>query len=149
MNGSAANGVREHTPDIPPNGGGSSAAPIFDMPAENGEPEFLGRLGDDSAPTMAIQPILPPPPPPAEASPPSVREVIARRPRSLALTLRFARVVVYFAWLFVQTVFWHIILSRYFPEMVERGNLQRWRGYARSDDRPVQVFHFAVRASRI
>ncbi|MBL8132773.1 MAG: AarF/ABC1/UbiB kinase family protein [Anaerolineae bacterium] len=132
MNGSAANGTRERAPDSHLNGGGSSAAPIFDVPAENGEPEFLGRLDGDSAPPMAIQPILPPPPPPAEASPPGVREVIASRPRTLALTLRFARVVVYFAWLFVQTVFWHIFLSRYFPEMVERGNLQRWRGYARS-----------------
>ena len=61
-----------------------------------------------------------------------VREVIKQRPRSLRMQYRFARVVTFFGWLFVRLVFWHIILHRYFPKYVERGNIKRWQGYARA-----------------
>jgi predicted unusual protein kinase regulating ubiquinone biosynthesis (AarF/ABC1/UbiB family) len=61
-----------------------------------------------------------------------VRQVIQNPPRSLRMRLRYVRVVVYFGWLFVQLLFWHLLMARYFPERVQRGNLRRWRGYARS-----------------
>ncbi|MFQ3568261.1 MAG: AarF/UbiB family protein [Aggregatilineales bacterium] len=61
-----------------------------------------------------------------------VRQVIQNPPRSLRMRLRYVRVVVYFGWLFVQLLFWHLLLARYFPERVQRGNLRRWQGYARS-----------------
>ena len=61
-----------------------------------------------------------------------VREVIRKRPRSLRMQFRYVRVVGHFGWLFVQLVFWHIIMQRYFAERVQRGNLKRWQGYARS-----------------
>lgn len=61
-----------------------------------------------------------------------VRQVIQNPPRSLRMRLRYVRVVIYFGWLFVQLLFWHLLMARYFPERVQRGNLRRWRGYARS-----------------
>lgn len=62
----------------------------------------------------------------------NVRRVIANRPRSLRMQFRYVRVVWHFGWLFVQLVFWQILLQRYFPERVKAGNLRRWTGYARS-----------------
>ncbi len=61
-----------------------------------------------------------------------VREVIQNRPRSLRMQFRYVRVVWHFGWLFVQLVFWQIIMARYFKERVQRGNLKRWTSYARS-----------------
>jgi predicted unusual protein kinase regulating ubiquinone biosynthesis (AarF/ABC1/UbiB family) len=61
-----------------------------------------------------------------------VRKVIANSPRSLRMQFRYVRVVWNFGWLFVQLVFWQIIMQRYFPERVQRGNLKRWVSYARS-----------------
>ncbi|MBE2267400.1 MAG: hypothetical protein IAE80_04150, partial [Anaerolinea sp.] len=60
-----------------------------------------------------------------------MREVTSHRPRTLRMQYRFARVVLYFGWLFVQAVFWYILVQRYFPDYVKRTNLERWRGYAR------------------
>jgi len=82
----------------------------------------------------AVFPVLQPPAPLrpfSQKTPINVRAAIAARPRSLRLGLRFAYVVVYFAWLFVQLIFWHLGVARYFPEAVERGNIARWKGYAR------------------
>jgi predicted unusual protein kinase regulating ubiquinone biosynthesis (AarF/ABC1/UbiB family) len=59
-------------------------------------------------------------------------KVISRRPRTLEMHYRFWRVVVYFALLFVQLVFWHILVAKYAPDYVERGNLKRWTKYARN-----------------
>ena len=70
--------------------------------------------------------------PPSAAAPRRVREVIGQRPRSLRMQFRYVRIVWNFGWLFVQLVFWHILMQRYFPERVQRGNLRRWQGYARS-----------------
>ena len=61
-----------------------------------------------------------------------VREVIQNRPRSLRMQFRYVRVVWHFGWLFVQLVFWQIIMARYFRERVQKGNLKRWTSYARS-----------------
>ncbi|MEO8397400.1 MAG: AarF/UbiB family protein, partial [Chloroflexota bacterium] len=61
-----------------------------------------------------------------------VREVIQNRPRSLRMQFRYVRVVWNFGWLFVQLVFWQIIMQRYFKERVQKGNLKRWQSYARS-----------------
>ncbi len=62
----------------------------------------------------------------------NVREVIKNKPRSLRMQFRYVRVVWHFGWLFVQLVFWHVLMQRYFPERVQRGNLKRWTRYARS-----------------
>ncbi len=59
-------------------------------------------------------------------------EAIAHRPRSLRLQTRFLHTVIYFAWLFVQALFWYVLVQRYFPAYVKRTNLERWVGYARS-----------------
>ncbi len=110
------------------------------------EPEFLRDQRVVGTPYMASVPVVDSSPPiapvavpllPAASAwtpPPSpdVRTVVRNRPRSLALTLRFFRVVAHFGWLFVQLLFWHLFMARYFPESVERGNVNRWRGYARS-----------------
>ncbi len=61
-----------------------------------------------------------------------VREIIKQRPRSLRMQFRYVRVVLHFGWLFAQLVFWQIIMQRYFPERVKKGNLKRWQSYARS-----------------
>ena len=61
-----------------------------------------------------------------------VREIIDQRPRSLRMRFRYVRVVRHFGSLFVQLVFWNILMQRYFPERVERGNTKRWQGYARA-----------------
>ncbi|MCC6801342.1 MAG: AarF/ABC1/UbiB kinase family protein [Anaerolineae bacterium] len=61
-----------------------------------------------------------------------VREVIASRPRSLRMQFRYVRVIWHFGWLFAQLVLWHVILQRYFPERVQRGNIPRWQRYARA-----------------
>ncbi len=61
-----------------------------------------------------------------------VREIASERPRSLRMQHRFLRVVFKFGWLFAQLLFWHLFLQRFFPKWVERGNVNRWRGYARS-----------------
>ncbi len=61
-----------------------------------------------------------------------VREIIEQRPRSLRMQFRYVRVVRHFGALFLQLVLWNIILQRYFPERVERGNTKRWQGYARA-----------------
>lgn len=58
--------------------------------------------------------------------------VIRRRPRSLRMQFRFLREMIFFGWLFVRLLFWHALLGRYFPDWVSRGNLKRWRGYARA-----------------
>ncbi len=124
-NGRGINGVRL-------NGSGSPALPI--------EPEFLESLppvpasepARPAAPASQIQPLQTPPAASSYVQPHSVREAVSHRPRSLSLLFRFARVVVYFGLLFVQLVFWHIFVQRYFPETVERGNTKRWQGYARS-----------------
>jgi predicted unusual protein kinase regulating ubiquinone biosynthesis (AarF/ABC1/UbiB family) len=60
-----------------------------------------------------------------------VREVIQQRPRSVRMQFRYVRVVWHFGWLFVQLVFWQIIMARYFKERVQKGNLKRWQSYAR------------------
>ncbi len=62
----------------------------------------------------------------------TVQEVIKSRPRSLRMQYRFGRTVMYFAWLFVQTLFWYMLVQRYFPDYVKRTNLERWKGWARS-----------------
>ncbi len=62
----------------------------------------------------------------------TVRAIITNRSRSLRMQFRYVRVVWHFGWLFVQVVFWHIFMQRYFRERVQRGNLKRWVGYARS-----------------
>ncbi|MEP7293539.1 MAG: AarF/UbiB family protein, partial [Chloroflexota bacterium] len=61
-----------------------------------------------------------------------VRQVIENRERSLRMQFRYVRVVWHFGWLFVQLVFWQILMARYFPERVKAGNLVRWTGYARA-----------------
>ncbi len=61
-----------------------------------------------------------------------VRELVNSRPRSLRMQFRYVREVWHFGWLFVQLLFWHLFLQRYFPERVQRGNVKRWQGYARS-----------------
>ncbi len=61
-----------------------------------------------------------------------VRQVIRSRPRSLRMQFRYVRVVWHFGWLFIQLVFWQLLMARYFPERVKRGNLSRWQGYARA-----------------
>jgi predicted unusual protein kinase regulating ubiquinone biosynthesis (AarF/ABC1/UbiB family) len=61
-----------------------------------------------------------------------VREVIQNRPRSLRMQFRYVRVVWHFGWLFIQLVFWQIIMARYFKERVQKGNIKRWQNYARS-----------------
>jgi predicted unusual protein kinase regulating ubiquinone biosynthesis (AarF/ABC1/UbiB family) len=61
-----------------------------------------------------------------------VRDAIQHRSRSLRMQFRYVRVVVHFGWLFVQLVFWQIIMARYFKERVQKGNLKRWQSYARS-----------------
>jgi predicted unusual protein kinase regulating ubiquinone biosynthesis (AarF/ABC1/UbiB family) len=68
----------------------------------------------------------------AEQEKVNVRRVIESRPRSLRMQFRYVRVVWHFGWLFVQLVFWQILMQRYFPERVQRGNLKRWTGYARA-----------------
>lgn len=61
-----------------------------------------------------------------------MQQITQKRPRSLRMQYRFIRVVAYFASLFIQLVFWHFLVRRFDPKRVERGNLKRWRGYARS-----------------
>ena len=61
-----------------------------------------------------------------------MREITKQRPRSLRMQYRFVRVVLYFWWLFVQVVWWQVVMARYMPERVERTNQKRWVGYARS-----------------
>ena len=61
-----------------------------------------------------------------------VQQVTQKRPRTLRMQYRFVRVVMNFGWLFVRLVFWHLLVQRYAPKYVERGNVERWRGYARS-----------------
>ncbi|NDJ61711.1 MAG: AarF/ABC1/UbiB kinase family protein [Chloroflexi bacterium] len=61
-----------------------------------------------------------------------MRAILKRRKRSLRMQMRYLRVLVYFGALFVRLIFWHIFLQRYFPEWVERGNVKRWRKYARA-----------------
>ncbi|MBN8638107.1 MAG: AarF/ABC1/UbiB kinase family protein [Anaerolineae bacterium] len=88
-----------------------------------------------STPNGNHRPPTPPSPPtPAKTVPtlPTVQEVISRRPRSLRMQYRFGRTVIYFAWLFVQTLFWYMLVQRYSPDYVKRTNLERWRGWARS-----------------
>src|SRR5215212_8979942 len=53
------------------------------------------------------------------------------RHRSLRMQYRFVRVVTYASWLFIRLTIWQVVLKRYFPERVERGNLERWKKYAR------------------
>jgi predicted unusual protein kinase regulating ubiquinone biosynthesis (AarF/ABC1/UbiB family) len=53
------------------------------------------------------------------------------RHRSLRMQYRFVRVVTYASWLFIRLTIWQVVLKRYFPEWVERGNLERWKKYAR------------------
>jgi predicted unusual protein kinase regulating ubiquinone biosynthesis (AarF/ABC1/UbiB family) len=53
-------------------------------------------------------------------------------PRSLRMRLRFARIFVYAIQLFARLVFWQLVVGKYFPKWVERGNHGRWRAYARS-----------------
>lgn len=57
---------------------------------------------------------------------------MTERPRSLRMQYRFMRTVIYFAWLFAQTLFWYILVQRYFPDYIKRTNLERWIGWARS-----------------
>lgn len=71
-------------------------------------------------------------PPETAKGVPGVQEVIAQRPRSLRMQYRFWRTVAYFGVLFVQTLFWYILVQRYFPNYVKRTNLERWKGWARS-----------------
>jgi predicted unusual protein kinase regulating ubiquinone biosynthesis (AarF/ABC1/UbiB family) len=111
----------------------TSSSPASPDPAElNGHTETI-----DSEPLRVVA-LVPAEPPPVgsqqerERERKRVREVIKERPRSLRMQYRFARVVAFFGWLFVRLVFWHLILHRYFPKYVERGNLNRWQSYARS-----------------
>lgn len=59
-------------------------------------------------------------------------KIISQRPRTRQMRYRFWRVVIYFALLFLQLIFWHIIVAKYFRGYVERGNLKRWTKYARN-----------------
>jgi predicted unusual protein kinase regulating ubiquinone biosynthesis (AarF/ABC1/UbiB family) len=54
-----------------------------------------------------------------------------RGARSLRMTLRFWRIVLFSTWLFARIVFWQVVLKRWMPERVERTNLARWCKYAR------------------
>jgi predicted unusual protein kinase regulating ubiquinone biosynthesis (AarF/ABC1/UbiB family) len=110
------------------NGSGSPAVRVDDAPPAARPVSTPPPDADDSPP---LQPPAPPIRPFTTNVPLDVRAAIRRRPRSLRLSLRFARVVVYFGWLFVRLIFWHLGVARYFPEWVERGNIARWRGYAR------------------
>ncbi|MBK8023281.1 MAG: AarF/ABC1/UbiB kinase family protein [Chloroflexi bacterium] len=113
----------------------NAAGSDWPLPDDGPEPAFLEALDRPSQlalPASADADDEPLSPPPNPFQQKSVREIIADRQRSLPLVLRYFRVVAYFGLLFVKLVFWHIFVARYFPEAVERGNLQRWRGYARS-----------------
>ncbi len=68
-------------------------------------------------------PVLPPRP-----------QVVAgprRGTRSLRMTLRFWRIVLFSTWLFARVVIWQVVLKRYIPERVERTKMARWVKYAR------------------
>lgn len=60
-----------------------------------------------------------------------LEQVTQQRPRSLSMQWRFVRVVAFALWLFVRVIFWNLLMQRYFPERVQRGNMRRWQGYAR------------------
>jgi predicted unusual protein kinase regulating ubiquinone biosynthesis (AarF/ABC1/UbiB family) len=59
-------------------------------------------------------------------------KIISRRPRTPGMRYRFWRVVIYFGLMFIQLVFWHIVVAKYFKDYVERRNLKRWTKYARN-----------------
>jgi predicted unusual protein kinase regulating ubiquinone biosynthesis (AarF/ABC1/UbiB family) len=53
------------------------------------------------------------------------------RPKTLRMQVRFVRTLVFALWLFGRLIFWQIYVARFFPELVNRRNVQRWRKYAR------------------
>ncbi|MFN8527784.1 MAG: AarF/UbiB family protein [Anaerolineae bacterium] len=58
-------------------------------------------------------------------------EQVKHRPRSLRMQIRFTRLVIYAGLLFFRLLFWHLLVSKYFPQYVERTGTERWKGYAR------------------
>jgi predicted unusual protein kinase regulating ubiquinone biosynthesis (AarF/ABC1/UbiB family) len=71
-------------------------------------------------------------------SAPPARPLTRSRRRSLRLHYRFVRVLAYSLFLFARLLWWQIIMNRYFPDYVNRTNLERWKQYARS------FRHFAI-----
>ncbi|MBE0688732.1 MAG: AarF/ABC1/UbiB kinase family protein [Anaerolineae bacterium] len=53
-------------------------------------------------------------------------------PKSLRMRLRFWRIFLYAVILFARVIFWQLLVANFFPDYVERTNLNRWRRYARS-----------------
>jgi predicted unusual protein kinase regulating ubiquinone biosynthesis (AarF/ABC1/UbiB family) len=103
--------------------------------ALNGHTEPKAAAPDEPLKVVAIVPAEAPPvgsPEEREREREQVRRIAQNRPRSLRMQYRYLRVMAFFSWLFVRLLFWHLFLQRYFPKYVERGNLKRWRGYARS-----------------
>lgn len=100
----------------------SSPAPA--EPPALSEPDFLAAL------TTAAEPL---PGTAAERAEEAVQveEVMRHPPRSLRMQLRYVRVLLFFGWLFVRLLFWHLFLARFAPDTVRRGNIKRWTGYAR------------------
>lgn len=80
---------------------------------------------------------------------PTVREILANPPRSAAMQVRFMRDFVFFAWLFIRLIFWHLLVAKYAPEWVERGNIARWKKYARDfRDFAVQMGGVMIKAGQ-
>ena len=52
-------------------------------------------------------------------------------PRSLRMWWRFGSTLLFSLWMFARLLFWNVYVARYFPGWVERGNMKRWRKYAR------------------
>ncbi len=69
---------------------------------------------------------------PAIAPPPAIEEPV-HRPRSLAMQWRYAGSLVWALGLMMRLLFWHYLLESTlgWHRFVERGNLRRWRSYAR------------------
>jgi len=53
------------------------------------------------------------------------------RPRSLRLQIRFLRGIFFAAWLFARLMFWQVYMRRYLPRVVDGGNMERWKKWAR------------------
>lgn len=79
-------------------------------------------------PARQYQPVqleVPAPPPIVEPS---------QRPRSLQMQYRFVRSLIWAYGIMARLLFWHYIVESLLGlhDLVERGNIQRWRAYARS-----------------
>lgn len=90
------------------------------------EPDFLRELD--------ARPAAPLPGTPEERARESatVEEIMRERPGTLAMQVRYLRVLVYFGWLFASLLFWNLLVARFAPDYVKRSNVRRWAGYARS-----------------